>query len=270
LRDRRYMLWMLVLVLVVILNLPLPASMRVRSAARDGFAPFQNVLALVWHRAAGVLASVGNRTGVVEEREKLLQENATLRQRIRRLEGFERENQALRRQLGISILSPRNLLFCEVIARGDLSGWWQTIHLGKGLDHGVRQDMAVITDDGLVGRVRSVSRRTCEVLLVSDPNCRVACRVVRTGAFGVMRGAGMTLRGDTQLELLATLNPCRMDYVPRAGELQKGDRIETSGLGGVFPEGILVGEVLASGVAPRIIAVGRNLEISRVVTPACE
>ncbi len=249
-RDRRYTLWVLVLALVVVLNLPLPVTMRVRSAARDSFLPFQNVLSLVWHRVAGVVHVVGSRTAVIEERERLLQENATLRQRIRRLEGFELENQSLRKQLGISILSPRNLLFCEVVARGDLSGWWQTLQLSKGLDHGVRQNMAVITDAGLVGRVRTVSKHSSEVLLVSDPNCRVACRVVRTGALGVMQGAGVTMRGDTKLEMLATLNPCRMNYVPRTGALTAGDQIETSGLGGVFPEGIPVGEVFKAGLEP--------------------
>ncbi len=242
------MLWALVLALVVVLNLPLPVSMRVRSAVGDGVSPFQNVMTLVWRRVTGMAMVVGNRTAAVEEREALLQENAVLRQRIRRLESFKLENQALRRQLGTSILSPRNLLFCEVIARGDLSGWWQSIHLSKGLDDGVRQNMAVIADGSLVGRVRSVSRRSCEVLLVSDPNCRVSCRVVRTGDFGVMRGAGTTLRGSSKLEMLATLNPCRVDYVPRTGELKAGDRIETSGLGGVFPDGIPVGEVLEAGV----------------------
>jgi len=164
---------------------------------------------------------------VQAERRALQAEIARLRDRMRTLEGFELENQVLRRQLGLAILSERDLLLCEVVARGDMSGWWRTIRINKGLDDGVREGMAVTAVEGLVGRTFSVSRHTCDVVLVTDPNCKIAARCPRTGALGIVRGAGIRLSGDTPLEMLAAVRPCQMDYVSRAHVLKPGDEVVT-------------------------------------------
>ncbi len=245
-REGRYLIWALVLAAVVLLNLPLPLSMRIEAGARDNFAPFQNFMSMALYRLRGVVVSLGRIGAIQDERRAHVAAIAELRERVDRLERFEVENQVLRRQLGFSILSPRRLLLCEVVARGDFSGWWRTIRLGKGEADGIRTGLAVTSVEGLVGRVHAVSRHTCDVLLLTDPNCRVAAQCTRTGAHGIVRGAGIRLAGDSPLEMLAAVRPCRMDYVPRAQELQPGDEITTSGLGGVFPEGLRVGEVVST------------------------
>jgi len=65
-----------------------------------------------------------------------------------------------------------------------------------------------------------------------------------------MRGAGMSLRGGVSLEMLASVKPCELDYVSTEHELQPRDVILTSGLGGVFPEGLPVGRVGAVRLDP--------------------
>jgi rod shape-determining protein MreC len=244
-REGRYLIWLLVLGAVLLLNLPLPLSMRIESGARDGFAPFQNFMTLAWYRLGG-LVSLHRADAIQAERRAQLAELAALRERVRQLEGFELENQVLRRQLGFTILSTHRLLLCEVVARGDLSGWWRTIRLGKGSTDGIRAGLAVTSGDGLVGRVHAVSRYTCDVLLLTDPNCRIAARCRRTGAHGIVTGAGIRMTHTVPLEMLAAVRPCVMDYVPRAQALEPGDEIVTSGLGGVFPEGLRVGQVVAA------------------------
>lgn len=234
---------MIVLAVVVLLNLPPPAVLRLAAEVRDGMEPFQNTLSLVVSRARRLFSGIGRTGRIIEEKQALEIKVAELEHRLRCLEHFETENETLRRQLGFSILSPRKLLLCEVIARGDMSGWWQTVRLNKGLSSGVSSGMAVMTADGLIGRTIEVSERTSDVLLITDPNCKVACRTVRDGAFGIMRGAGVRLSGRPALEMLTSARPTEMNYISTAHDIQEGDVVLTSGLGGVFPEGLPVGRV---------------------------
>jgi rod shape-determining protein MreC len=243
LREKRFVFWLIALLGIVVLNLPVPAALAVRAGMRDNVAPFQNGMSIVIHRVSILFSRVGRTAEMAREKLALQVEIAELRSRVRNLEQFETENETLRRQLGFAILSPRRLLLCEVVARGDMSGWWQTLRLNKGTDDGVETGMAVMGADGLMGRTASVSKRSCDVLLITDPGCKVACTLVRNGAFGIMQGAGIAFGGRASLEMLASARPCELDYVSTEHELQPGDVVHTSGLGGVFPEGLPVGRV---------------------------
>lgn len=242
-RERRLLFWVIVLAVVVLLNLPPPAVLRSAAEVRDGMEPFQNTLSLVVARTRRLFSGIGRTGRIIEQKQALEIKVAELEHRLRRLEHFKTENELLRRQLGFSILSPRKLLLCEVIVRGDMSGWWQTVRLNKGLSSGVTSGMAVMTADGLIGRTIEVSARTSDVLLITDPNCKVACRTARDGAFGIMRGAGVRLTGRPALEMLTSARPAEMNYISTAHDIREGDVVLTSGLGGVFPEGLPVGRV---------------------------
>ncbi len=244
-REKRLLFWGLILTVVLLLNLPPPAALRSAAVVRDGLEPFQNTLSLALGRARYYASRLGRTAGMLREKRDLEIRVAELQQRLRRMEHFEAENEALRRQLGFSILAPQKLLLCEVIARGDMSGWWQTVRINKGLADGVRAGMAVMTTDGLIGRTLEVSDRTADVLLITDPNCKVACKVAHSEAFGILRGAGVSLSGRPAMEMLASVRPAQMNYIPMAHEVREGDVILTSGLGGVFPEGLPVGRAVA-------------------------
>ncbi len=242
-REKRILFWGLVLVVVILLNLPPAAVLRVSSTSRDGAAPFQNTMSLVLHRASHLFSRLGRAGLLVQENQALQVRIANLEHRIRQLEHFEDENRELRRQLGFSILAPQKLLLSEVITRGDMSGWWQTVRLNKGSSSGVTPGMAVMTTEGLIGRTIEVSERTSDVLLITDPNCRVSCKTFPGGAFGIMRGAGVQLVGHPFMEMLASINPAVLTYISTGQEIKEGDEVLTSGLGGVFPEGLPVGRI---------------------------
>jgi rod shape-determining protein MreC len=238
------------------LNLPLPAQLRLKSGTRDAMVPFQNVMSLLLYRARGALRLTARAEGVRAERDRLLADVATLRYRLRQVEVLERENAELREQVAFRRRQNGKLLLCEVIVRGDCSGWWQTVTLNRGRDDGVRPEMPVITLAGLVGRVAEVSRRTSQVRLLTEPGSRVACRLLRAGVFGIARGAGAMISGKSELDLLCVTQPLQLDYVSKDSELNVGDAVVTAGLGGGLPEGLVVGyvrdfELDASGLYQR-------------------
>jgi rod shape-determining protein MreC len=135
--------------------------------------------------------------------------------------------------IGFRQRTGHHLIAAEVIAR-DSSGWWQTVRLDRGRNDGVTEDLAVVTPDGLAGRVLEVSDRTADVLLISDPACRVAVRIPRTGSNGVLTGMGVRWNGQVI---------CRIDFINRNHPIRPGDEVVTSGLGGVLPPELPVGYI---------------------------
>lgn len=245
-QERRITICLVLVALVVVLNLPVPAGLRIKAGVRDSLAPFQNVMSLVVYQGRLVVGMFRTARTAAEERRLTLETMAALRYEVRRLRTLEGENEKLRGQLGFMARQKHKLAMCEVIARGDASGWWQTVTLNRGSRHGVQPDLPVISADGLIGRTVEVSRNTCSVLLLTDPNCQVSCRFSRTRAFGIVRGMGVSAMGQRGIEMLSPVRPARMAYVPRDAVISDGDAVVTSGLGGVYPEGLLVGYVVSS------------------------
>lgn len=233
-KDRRFTIWVvLVVLLLALLNLPAAQSLGVKNAVRSALAPLQESAASAWRRLREGWATVRGLGGMAAENQRMSAEIARLMSEVRTLKSFERENEQLRAILGFASQAQRDLIPAEVIARSR-DGWWQTLRLNKGSEHGVMPDQAVISVDGLVGRVASVSARTAEVLLLSDPTCRVAAQILRTGAFGIVAGRGPQWDGSVV---------CRMEFINKNIPVRPGDEVITSGLGGVFPRGLLIGYV---------------------------
>jgi len=249
-REKRFIFWLIALLIVVALNLPLPATWAVRSGMHSSIVPFQNMMSLVEFHMQSIFSGLGHSAKIILDKRELEVEIAELRGHLLQLEQFESENRTLRRQLGFSVLSPRDLLLSEVISRGDISGWWHTLRINHGSNAGVQMGMAVISTDGLVGRIANVTKHSSDVLLIIDPSCKVACKVMRNGAFGIMRGSGIALNGNISLEMLASVKPAILDYVSTQHELQPRDVVHTSGLGNIFPEGLPVGRLGAVKMDP--------------------
>jgi rod shape-determining protein MreC len=149
-----------------------------------------------------------------------------------RMQELELENEDLRDLLGFKVNNP-NLHLTPVRAVGtDPTGIVNTVLLDKGSDHGIREDMAVITWRGLVGRIISVSPATSSLLLITDINSSVTGRVQTpdSRAVGIVSGrkeGGLIMRHILQQETIQT-----------------GDLVITSGVGGTTPAGIPLGKVV--------------------------
>ncbi|MFC1462486.1 rod shape-determining protein MreC [Verrucomicrobiota bacterium] len=267
-RSRKYLVCFVLLALVVLMNLPLPVSMRIKATSRDSFAPFQNVMSLVVFKVGEQMSVLRGLGGAAREKRDLQAHVTKLEHRIRQLEGLEQENTELREQLGFARLDKHRLVMCEVVGRGGASGWWQTVMLNTGLDDGIRPNMAVVTKEGLIGKTLEVTRHTCSVLLITDPNSKVSCEFARVGAFGIVSGRGVDVGGDAVLEMLCAIPDVSAAYVPKDRKVVRGDKVVTSGLGGVYPKGLPIGRVIESRVdASRLyqrVAIVPSADMSRL------
>lgn len=233
-RVRGFIVWLLVIVsLVGILSLGDGTSGRLKSIVREAFAPVQHLVAGGVRSTRENITAVRNIGDVMAQNERLEAELVQLRNDVLTLKSLEQENIQLRDQLLYEDRSDRELVSCEVIAR-DVTGWWQTVRLGKGYLSNIDKDMAVITPEGLIGKTVESTPKTADVLLVSDPNCRVSVQIARTGTYGVLSGLGVPEGGRVV---------CRMSFISKRAKIRQGDTVVTSGLGGIFPQGLMVGYV---------------------------
>lgn len=224
---------MLAGVLGLLFSLPKSVVQQGKDYLREGGYPLQNSLAVIASRSQEAWSAFRGLGGTVRHNREMAAELVWLRNQVRDLKAIESENMVLRAQLNYMQRANRELIAAEVIGR-DIGGWWQTVRLGSGLAQGIRTNCAVITPNGLVGKVASVSRQTADVLLISDPCCRVSVRLPRTGAFGILSGRGVSWNGRAS---------CRVYFMNKDLPVRIGDEVESSGLGGVFPKDLLVGYV---------------------------
>ena len=214
----------------------------VKSAVRDAIAPYERATA----SAASAFDSAGKSSATLRSENAALRHRVTeLEQRVAVLQAADADNATFRRQAGFAI-GHRSFIPAEVLSVGGSDGWTQRLHIDKGLRHGVQRNATVISAHGLVGRIVSVSETTAEVLLVSDPNSRVACILdpAVPGGVGIVSGCGgLAVGAGSGVTLLHTPNALRLDYLHKDAQIPRSAVVVTSGHGGLFPPGILVGRV---------------------------
>lgn len=218
----------LILLLVARVN-PETAS-GVRAAATDIVAPLWSVVRAPIDGAAKLGGDVGDYFGAVSRADQLEAELDKANARLRTARNGQRELQQLKRLMAVREPS-RTVVVTTRIAAATSGSVARTAMLAVGSSDGITRDMPVIGAEGLVGRTLEVGRQSARVLLLTDPLSRVPVIVERTGQSGLAVGRNLPT-------LLLT------DRIGPELALVAGDRIVTSGDGGVYPPGVPVGVVI--------------------------
>jgi rod shape-determining protein MreC len=165
----------------------------------------------------------------------LEKENRMLKQKVAELQGESHQmkemqlaNERLKQLLQFREKNSPSMIGAEVIGQ-DPSSWFKSVTVDKGERDGVKKGMAVISPAGVIGQILKTAPHYATVLLITDYNSAVDSIVQRTRAKAIVEGKGE--------------NRCRLKYLLRTEEVAVGDAVVTSGLGGNFPKGLMVGEV---------------------------
>lgn len=177
---------------------------------------------------------------LLNENKRLRLEIEELRNEIQQSKPFHDENQELRTLLKLKSTSKYRLLAAQLLAR-DVNGWWQMARIDKGDEDGIRADLPVISPEGLAGQIVNVSRNSSDVLFLTNPKVKIAARLARSEIFGIVRGQDMAWEGDAK---------CRMDFIMKGADINRADEVVTSGLGGVYPAGLVIGYVESVQIDP--------------------
>jgi rod shape-determining protein MreC len=230
-----------------------PWAGRLRAGLLDAIAPVAHVLSLPGRAVSDWFASVKDTGQLQRQNAELKAEIERLRLRLTALDELARENSEFRRLLGVQMPDEGKHIAARVIA--DPGGpYVRSVLIRAGHREGVRKGRAVVTAQGLVGRVTEVGEFTSRVMLISDVNSRTAVLIGNTGERAIMSGANADLP--------------RLLHVSPAAKFAKGDRVVTSGHDGVLPPGLPVGEVaeaISGNVRIRPFVDMQNLGYVRVI-----
>jgi rod shape-determining protein MreC len=222
-----------VLALLLLFSLPDGCTARVKGIFKDATSPANRFFTQTVQSLKEGAAAIRGLGGMLEQNSRLSEEIIYLQAQLAERENLEQANRHLQDQLDFYTKQKRAMIPCQVTSR-TISGWWQSVRLDKGRTQGVEANRAVISPDGLVGRTAAVSAFTADVLLISDPACKVSARVNRTGSFGLVTGRGVNAKGYPV---------ARMQFIHKDAPVKVSDAVVTSGLGGVFPKDILIGYI---------------------------
>lgn len=228
----------LIIILLVIFSVTLKEDRKlnkVESLFKDGFTYIENIITYPFNYVSDNIKSYKKLKDVEKS-------NDVLETSIDRIDSIEAENIELRRQLNalkeeLNInytLSDYEYLNATVISR-NVGYWYNKLTINKGSYNGVEKDMVVISSKGLIGRVVKTSTFTSDVRLIttSDTNNKISVHVSNgdNNLYGVINGY------DYKKSVL------ELEGISNTKDVNVGDYVYTSGLGGIFPAGILIGTV---------------------------
>lgn len=176
-------------------------------------------------------------------------EVSRLQSQIVELQQQNSELQVLSALLDFARTHSENEYITAAVIGRDISPFLHYVIINRGSDDGLRRGMPIVSSQGLVGRVAAVTADGARVQLITDPDTAINVRIQPTGAEGLLQGS---ITGDITVET-----------IPQDANIQAGDLVLTSGLGGNFPPDMLIGQV--SGVRQRPVELFQTATLEPVV-----
>ena len=238
---QKHGLWVLFAAAVIAVGL---ALMSVFSNTSSPLANAANVIASPFRAAyTGVADWFNDKQNYYQDNTALKEENAALKKQLAEMEAAIRqaekdsaENERLKALLGLQSQRPdlTSDLQAAMITQHTVTNWTSTLTIDKGTLHGLEVNDCVISETGaLVGVISEVGTNWATVLTLVDTDTSLGAQVFRTGDLGLAQG-NFSLMEDNRL---------RMEFLPTDCSLLGGDLVMTSGLGGYYPAGLVIGSV---------------------------
>lgn len=200
----------------------------IRSSTTNAMSPLISVVSYPIQKSSEFVRNVSGLSEMQAKMATLEKENARLREWYQTALVLEEQNKSLKSLLNVKIESKHQYVTGRVIADVG-SAFVKSILVKLGYDDGVEKGYAVVSSDGLVGRLINVSEQTSRVLLITDMNSRVPVLIEGYGKNAIMAGK------NSSAPIL--------EHLPKEAEIKTAARVMTSGHGGMFPPGIPVGIV---------------------------
>jgi rod shape-determining protein MreC len=180
-----------------------------------------NIVSSTWD---GYVALVGLRDEFAIQQKRVL----VLIEENNRLKEVDLENSRLKEILAFKEDLTFDAVGAKVLAF-NLSGWTKTIKLNKGTTDGIVEDMPVISPMGVIGRIIQATSGSSTALLITDPRSNIDVTIQRTRVRGIAEGNGK--------------NALILKYIRDLDDVEIGDKVVTAGISGIFPTGLVVGEI---------------------------
>ena len=183
--------------------------------------------------------------GLEEENRNLKKRNEQLRGRVIQYQEGYLEGQRLRKILELKERIKYHTAVADVVGRNQFSSF-RTLLINKGTGQGMRVGLPVVSGQTVVGRIMETSWNVSKVLLIVDENSNIDALVQGNRAQGILQGNGPA--------------GCNLKYVHKMDDVKKGDAVISSGVGGIFPKGLLLG--IVTGVSKKEADLFQKIEVT--------
>ena len=219
------------IIIVIVSNIKIEDMSNVENGLGILVMPIQNGLTYLKNWVSGNDSFFTNVGQLEEENRSLKEKNSELEKNLRELEVIKSENEVLKEYVNLKDKYSNYQTMPGYVINRDISNFSSVVIINLGTKDGVRVNMPVIAEEGLVGHVISVTESTAKVQTIVDTASTISCTISNSNDNLIARG---TL--DNESNLKAT-------YIPTDATILEGDKIETSGIGGIYPRGIYIGTV---------------------------
>lgn len=206
----------------------------VESVGGSVVSPAQEAVSGIGGWFSNIAEYFGSIKSLKVENERLKNENTNLQKQILDMKGLDDENKELRKMLELFETETRIDMVAASIVAKDPTNWYASFTINRGSDDGVEVNQPVVNSNReLVGQISRVGSNWAEVVTILDPQSSVGALIKRSKEIGIIEG-NSELRYEGK---------CRLGYIARDTDIKQGDFVETSGLGGIFPKGLIIGVV---------------------------
>lgn len=219
----------------------------------ESVSPFLKATTYLTDSVAEIWGNYVDLRAVRQENLRLKEEIETHQARLMVLEEARRENQRLKTLLDLRESKPSGPIAARVVGR-DTTNWFHSLFIDRGTRDGLERHTGAVAPGGLVGQVVEVGPFSARIQLITDPLSSVGVLLQTSRVTGLLVGA--------------QFGHLRIKYLPIRAEVGVGEIVMTSGLGGVYPKGILVGKVVGvdkrSGALFQEATVEPNIDVSHL------
>lgn len=222
---------LILILLVTMTNTNVSKMSYIENIVSNLVMPIQNGLTYLKNKIAGNSSFFENIQELQAENEKLRKKNSELEQALREFEIVKSENDTLKEYVNLKDKYNEYTTIPAYVINRDISNYSNTVVINVGSKDGIKENMTVIADEGLVGHVISVTDYTAKVQTIIDTATAVTSTISTSKETIIVQG---TLDDSTILKAA---------YIPTEASVLQGDSVETSGIGGIYPKGIHIGKI---------------------------
>ena len=242
----------ILIILIVLTNVETGKMSYLESLGGKIINPIQKVFVDLKNKITGNTSYFSTMETIKKENEQLKEENQKLQETVRELEIVKAEKNTLEEYSNLLNKYSSYEAIPAYVINKDISNYSSTLIINVGKKDGIEKNMTVIADKGLVGHIISVTENTAKVQVIIDPASTVGATISTSDESIICKG---TLDNNQIL---------RASYIPTGAELIIGDTVQTSGLGEIYPKGILIGNI------SEIVTTNNSTDKYAVITTAVD
>lgn len=206
------------------------SSQQIRNYLNTLVSPIQYVASLPQEAFDAIAKYAATKQSLLEENEQLRKMQLLQNQKLQQFDMLKAENDKLRSLLTTNLRQDTQKVVAEIMAVAS-DPFSQDVVIDKGSSNNVFLGQPVLDDLGVVGQISSVGNTTSRVILLTDQTHAIPIRILRNDIRGILSGTG-------------NIGRMELNNLPHGTDIKVGDRLITSGLGQVFPEGYPVAEII--------------------------